>query len=354
MFLLHFLRAWPDPDDSFLVLGLGRKDVMRGEFAAVPHVEAECLGIRKYDPRGASALLTKIHEKPVDLVHSHLPKANLWALRLKPRHGAPLCVHEQAFIDMHPFYYRWLLRFWRDRADLVMTCSGAARDALAKRTGMPIGKIRAIHNIVDMGRFQRPVEELVRPDVPGLPSDAFVLGYLGRLSAEKGPVWLIRAMKPLRERIPNVHALLIGDGPQRGFLEREARRLGVADHVHFAGYQRDTPRWISLFDINVVPSLTEAFGISASECMAMGKPVVASRVGGLPEFVNHGQTGFLIEPKSVEALVAAIMELRDDERRREIGERAARFIRDNFDLRKIARQIRGEYEALLKRGGVEP
>jgi glycosyltransferase involved in cell wall biosynthesis len=169
----------------------------------------------------------------------------------------------------------------------------------------------------------------------GLPIDAVLLGTVAHLFPRKGYDVMIRALPVIAREMPVVHYLAIGTGEPA--YERElkglAASLGVTDRVHFVGFQEDVTPFLSALSLYVHPARMEGFGIAVVEALAAGKAVVASRVGGLPEVVEHGQTGLLVNPDDPNELSAAVLSLLgDDQRRTEMGERGARAVRERFDV----------------------
>ena len=132
------------------------------------------------------------------------------------------------------------------------------------------------------------------------------------LRPEKDLVSLVRAMALLAPRHPALHLLLVGRGPCDEALAAAARELGIADRVHFAGYQPAVPNPHQYLDISVLCSLHEGFPNAIIEAMAAARPVVATNVGGIPDAVAHGETGLLVEPSDPAALAAAIGRLVED------------------------------------------
>jgi len=140
-----------------------------------------------------------------------------------------------------------------------------------------------------------------------------VFVVVGRLDSQKGQGHLLRAFQPLHARYPEARLLVVGDGDTRAELEALSRRSGIADAVRFTGYRRDIPAVLAAADVVVVPSLgAEAFGYTALEALAAGRPVVAYRSGGLEEIVEDGHTGLLVPSGDEAALTAALVRLADD------------------------------------------
>jgi glycosyltransferase involved in cell wall biosynthesis len=199
--------------------------------------------------------------------------------------------------------------------------------------------------------FQPTVGDSVRAK-HGIPSDAFVIGTVANLLPIKGYETMIRAMASIRIKIPTAHYLIVGGGtePYVGHLKDLCAEQGVADRVHLVGFQNQTRPYLAAMDVYVQPSRDEAFGIAAVEAMAMGKTVVATRVGGLPEVVEEGRTGFLVPPEDTSAISATITTLFHDQAlNEEMGRRGKVRAREHFDLERTLAGVEQLYQEVLTR-----
>lgn len=200
--------------------------------------------------------------------------------------------------------------------------------------GLAPGSVRTIYNGV--------------PDLPlGDPPRSFgrpAVGAVGRLVREKGFDVLVRALPEL----PGATAVLVGDGPERGPLERLAAELGVGDRLVVTGWEREPRRLLPAFDILAAPSRFEGFGIAIVEAMLAERAVVASRVGGIPEVVADGETGVLVPAGDPAALAGALRGLLDDpERRRRLGERGRGEALERFAPATAARAFEALFDEIL-------
>lgn len=193
-------------------------------------------------------------------------------------------------------------------------------------------KVELIHNGIDLAPFTTPHGLAERR--PARPSDAPVtIGFLGRLEKQKGVPYLIEAAALVKAQLPNVRIVIAGDGQMRGELEAQAARLCVTDIVEFVGWQQDAAAFLGQIDIMAMPSLWEAFGLSAAEAMALGKPVIASAIEGLPEVIEDGVTGLLVPRADSAGLAAAIVELgRQPERWAAMGAAGRQRVETLFSL----------------------
>lgn len=195
---------------------------------------------------------------------------------------------------------------------------------LAEHEGCPAEKIRVVPNGVDSRRFQpRPADDDLRRRL-GLSPGQLVVAMVAALRPEKNHELLLRAAVRIRQELPGACVLVVGDGPRRGMLEAMATELGLGQTVRFVGTQSDIPGVLALADVVVLTSHIEANPVSLLEAMAAEKPVVATRVGSVPETVLDGTTGYLVEPGDERRLAERIVELLRDRPRASAMGRAGR------------------------------
>jgi glycosyltransferase involved in cell wall biosynthesis len=178
---------------------------------------------------------------------------------------------------------------------------------LVEEEGFPIDRVHVIPNGVDVDRFQPCERDVTLLQRLGIPFDARIVGLVAVLRPEKNHELFLRAAAIVRRQMANVHFVLIGDGPQRESLTQLATELGLGDVVHFLGSRRDVPELLPLFDVFALTSKIEASPISILEAQACGVPVVATRVGSIPDSVLDGQTGLLVSPGSIDEVAAAVI-----------------------------------------------
>jgi glycosyltransferase involved in cell wall biosynthesis len=243
---------------------------------------------------------------------------------------------------------------------LVFGCR-RQQDQWLERYRLPAVNSRVIYNGVDHAHFNRAAVLETREQLRrryGLPVDAFISIAVGQLRPEKGQADLVRAVAVLARRGLPIHALLVGDGEQRHAIERCISELGVRDRVQLIGAVEDVRPFLTLADAFVLTSTAvETFSNAALEAMAMGLPVILSRIGGAGEMVEAGQNGFLYSPGDVAALAGHIAVLAGDaDLSRKMGRAAMTQVQSRFGF---ARMI-DEYRVLLfpsgnrSRAGVEP
>lgn len=233
---------------------------------------------------------------------------------------------------------RWVL----NKSDHVVAVSQAVKQ-YAESLGTPSSKISVVPNAVDLQDF--------RPDARESELDGTVrVAFIGRLISNKGPQYLVEAAPRILRDFPGVQFLLVGEGPMFEQLRRRAEHLGLRNHFRFLGVVPSVSQFLKNCDILVRPSLTEGMPLTVLEAMACGVPTVASKVGGTPEILLHGETGFLVEPKNIDQLSFYISRLvGDDELRTVMGKRARSLIEKYCSWDEVARKMSRIYDSVLER-----
>ena len=237
-----------------------------------------------------------------DLIHQNgVGAEQFFYLRTANTYRAPLLMTLINDLQAHSITKGTLLGRALHAADWISTVSSAALAQV--RQLLPDMALRSsvIHNGVEAAAFPPA----------SMPPDIFRLLYLGRLHEQKGIDVLLNAMALVIRRFPRVRLFIGGDGPKRADLEDQVDRLGLAQSIEFLGWvtPRQVPTLISSASMLVIPSRWEGLPNVALQAGLMGRPVVGSQVGGLPEIVDHQQTGILVPPENSDALAAAIISL---------------------------------------------
>jgi glycosyltransferase involved in cell wall biosynthesis len=231
---------------------------------------------------------------------------------------------------------RFSIRISHRIADGIVVNCEAMRDHLVADEHLKPERIHLCYNGLDTERFRR----MASPPSGLVPADAMVVGTLCALRPEKNLSVLLRAFAACLPSYPRLFLLLVGSGPEQPRLQAEAVQLGIAGRCRFEPTVADVVPWLSLMDIFVLPSRFEALPNALMEAMACGCAPVASRVGGTPELIAPGATGFLFQSDDVNTLVGHLgVLLNDAGLRRQIGERAVARIRSGFSLRASADRL---------------
>lgn len=212
-------------------------------------------------------------------------------------------------------------------------------------------KFTIIHSGVKLDYFMNmSIDIKAKKKELGIPPGYNVVGTIGRLVPIKGYKYLISAAKMIVEEIDKTVFVIVGDGYLKFELERYAEALGVRKDIIFTGWRADSSDILCLFDIFVLPSLNEGMGRVIIEAMALGKPIVASSVGGIIDLVRNGENGILVPPRDSDALGNAILQLiRNKDLAEELGRNGKAMVYPEFDISVMLKKIDGLYESLLSK-----
>jgi glycosyltransferase involved in cell wall biosynthesis len=235
-------------------------------------------------------------------------------------------------------YTRYL---YNRRVDGVIAISRSVVSCLAE-AGVNPRSIRLIYSGIDPVPFRGLVSDEQSAN------DPTVIAMLAVLEERKGHRFLLDAARLLKDRGRRIQYVFAGGGSQKARLQTIVEALGLEEEVSFVGFVRDVPKFLSSIDVLVLPSLYEGLGVAALEGMAAGKPVVATRVGGLAESIVDGETGFLVPPRDGVALADVIERLvADPTMARAMGRKGAARVLSNFTIEQMATQNEAYYYALL-------
>ena len=275
----------------------------------------------KIDPITLAKLCQLIRRERVDVINTHLTTASWQGALAGKLCGVPSVAVVHA-TDR---------KTWFQHADRLIAVSRGVKDALICQ-GVDAGKIEVLYHGIALEKYV-PTPDCAAAKVRlGLPGDARTVGVAASLIARKGHRFLLEALAELEKTLGPIHALLAGEGELEAELRARAAALGLGERVHFLGFRRDIAQVIGAMDVFVLPSLKEGLSIAVMEAMALKKPVVCSRIAGLPEVVREGETGLLVPPGDANALRDALEKLFGDAAlRRELGHNARRFLEVNFE-----------------------
>lgn len=239
---------------------------------------------------------------------------------------------------------RWCLH-WYDR--IYYVSPGLHDQALRYR--LPEQRLRYLPNGIELAEYKRERNCIEARRRLGL-ADGIWLGSVGRLAIEKSFSSLLWAVGMLWQQGYPVYCLLVGDGPMKKYLENEARNLGIASRVHFAGYQRDVRPWLECMDVYVSTSVREGMPNSILEAMAMEVPIVATKVGGLSCMIRNGEDGLLVEPGDAGKIAKAVRDILDGRINvKKLIDAARRKVEREFSFERRMQVLAEDYDRLLGR-----
>ncbi len=242
-----------------------------------------------------------------------------------------------------PRFFRRILPCW---GRSVIAISRPVEEHLLKDFHLPQAKVCFIPNGIEVAQFKftTPQERQLKRQQWRITADP-VIGIIARLSVVKGIDTLLRAMPLVLASLPTAQLMIVGEGPDKARLQGIAEELGLSLHVRFDSIVNQTADILGAFDVFVMPSLQEGLGLSVMEAQAAGIAVIASNVGGLPDLVKDGHTGFLVKPADAQALAQAIVRMLNNPAQAQLMAKQARIqVETNFDSKEMTLQVIKLYE----------
>lgn len=288
-----------------------------------------------------------------DIVHTHLIHADLYGYVSAKLAGVGAVVSSRHLDDAFRYRARWRRinrRLWR-MIDAGIAISAAMKQFALTVEAAPADKVHVVlygmefkwlsDEDIDAARLR------LRAELK-LPADAQLLGMACRLVEQKGIPYALEALRRIRSDFPRAHLVIAGDGEQASELRRLASRLGIADRVHWLGWRADAADLMAAFDVFLLPSLREGFGLVLLEAMSRRLPIVASHVGAIPEIVIDGETGIQVEPRNVDELAKAMTRLLNDRAlRKYMGLLGAARLEEHFSVERMVDGTIAVYEQVL-------
>jgi len=329
----------------------------------MPHLHREISPIQ--DILATFRLAKMIREQRPHILHTHTAKAGAigrLAAVVAGRARPPIVVHtfhghvlRGYFGSSRTAVFRGLERLLAPVADTLIAVSPEVRDDLVALKIAPPEKFEVIRLGIELDeRVVHAQEERKRTRrVMGVPDDRFLVGWIGRMTGVKRGADVLRAFRLLRDQGVDATLCMVGDGPEREQLEALASNLGLMHDCLFAGYQEDVGPFFAAFDAFLLPSANEGTPVTAIESIASGCPVVATRVGGVPDVVEEGVDGFMVEPGDLEAIADRLGRLAaDPELRARMGAAGRQRVLPRYAVERLVDDVDSLYRSLLARKGV--
>ncbi|MFQ5788784.1 MAG: glycosyltransferase family 4 protein [Thermodesulfobacteriota bacterium] len=358
--------------DVFLAHGLSLESnmsIMEKEAVALDISLAEAKGVRlftvpslvrrlsfKNDVLAFISIYRLIKRIKPHIVHTHTSKAGVLGRLAACLTGVPIIIHTPHGHVFHSYYgpimtsifvlAEKMLSFMTDK---IAALTNRERNEHLEEGISSIEKYVVIHSGVTLDRLMNmSVDIKAGKKKYGIPQDCNVIGVIGRLVPIKGHKYLVSAAKKIVKEFHNTVFVFVGDGYLHARLERQAESIGVRKNIIFTGWKKDATEILVLFDILVLPSLNEGMGKVLVEGMALGKPIVASSVGGIIDLVKNGENGILVPPSDSNALGNAILQLiKNKNLAKELGKNGKAKVYPEFDVTVMVKEITDLYENLL-------
>jgi glycosyltransferase involved in cell wall biosynthesis len=323
-----------------IVASSGGDCVPRMEAAGIRHVKINIRTKSEVHPKlwfSLGPLNHLIRTEKINIIHAQTRVTQVLGFFLKSLTGVRMITTCHGF-----FKPRWFRKVFPCWGEAVIAISKPVARHLSVDFGVPKNKIHLIANGIDLNRFVMTTKTVT--------NDAPLIGIIARLSDVKGIDILIKAMPLILKEIPSANLMIAGRGPEEGNLKQLTRGLSLTDHVHFKNTVNQSQDLLPTFDVFVMPSLMEGLGLSVMEAQACGIPVVASRVGGLVDLIEDGQSGYLVAANDPAALANRIIEvLRHPDQSKIMANQARSNIEHYFSAEIMARKTFQVYEQYSRR-----
>ena len=309
---------------------------------------------RDYDLSLLRRLRRALRQIKPDIVHTHLIHADLFGYAAAKLARVSAVVSSRHLDDTFRYRSRWRRinrRLWR-MIDAGIAISAAMRQFALEIEDAPADKVSVVlygmeykwHSDKDIAAARLRLRTELK-----LPPDAQLLGMACRLVEQKGIPYALEALRRIRSDFPRAHLVIAGDGEKARELRRLASLLGIADRVCWLGWRADAADLMAAFDIFLLPSLHEGFGLVLLEAMSRRVPIIASRVGAMPEIVVDGETGILVEARNVDQLAKAMARLlKDRALRKYMGLLGAARLEEHFSVERMVDGTLAIYEKILE------
>ena len=295
-------------------------------------------------------LVRFLYREQIQIVHTFDFYTSVFAVPAARIAGVPVVLaSRRELLNLRsPWQQRAIRIACRLATGVVVNSRAAGHDMVGLESGRR-RRIDVLPNCIDLDEFESKLSPgEIRREL-GLSARSIVIGALGKLRPEKDLETFLLAARSILDAIPLAEFLVIGDGPAANKLKWLADDLHLSKSVHFLGERSDVPDLVAALDILVLSSYTESFPNAILEAMAMGKPVVATNVGGIPELVEEGQTGFLVPPRDPKAVADRVLSLcRDSARRLQMGRAARARVESTFTVHAVTARLEGIYARSLR------
>ncbi len=328
----EYMNLITDSEQIRMERSVGTKDL-----SAIRQIRAF---IKKYNP---------------DIIYAHSSKAGALC-RVANLGLSPLVVynpHGWAFnmecSPMQKRMYHWIEKGAAHFCQKIVCISENEKEtALACKICQP-DKLKVIYNGVDVQAYDESRKHVLSRSDLNIGKDAVVIGMVGRLSPQKAPDDFIRVARKVKEKIHNAFFMIVGSGEMENDIIKQAKRYGLEKDILITGWVDNPLDYIELFNIAVLLSRWEGFGLALTEYMLAGKPVVATAVDAIPDIVQNGQNGILVQPGQIQEVADAIEKLhRNPDLCARLAARGEQDVRRRFDARRVAREHTDLFEEMIR------
>ncbi len=314
-------------------------------------IEVSCLGARnKFDITVFFKLIKLLRNKKPHILHTYLFHANFVGRIAGWISCIPIIISAVRVAEEERPHHLYLDMLTQWMVDKEVCVSKEVEKFMRTKAKISSSKLMTVYNGIDLSCFHSLQDEEKNKKREELSISKFnsVLGTIARLTTQKGLAYLLKAFQLILKSSPDCCLLIVGKGPQKQKLEKLSEELGITSSVKFLGFREDAIGIINTMDVFILPSLWEGMPNVILEAYALGKPVVATRVGGAEEIIKHGDTGFLVPPRDCKSLARSIKLLLENSKiREEFGTKGKELVNNNFSLDRMVKDTEKLYEELI-------
>ncbi|HWQ28590.1 MAG TPA: glycosyltransferase [Dehalococcoidia bacterium] len=325
------------------------KDALVGELEGLG-IRTTCLRhTRPFDLRVVPRVAAFLRERRIDVLHCHLPYTGVVGRLAARLAGVPCVVYTEHNVQQRYHVVTRLANQTTVRlADLTIAVSDEIRDSLLRSPLTRGADVRTIQNGVDADALEEAAAAGGVREEFGIPRDRLIVGVVSVFRAQKRLDLWLRTAAAIALAEPRSVFMVVGDGPGAPELRALAGELGLDGRVIFTGLRHDAPRLIAAFDVFMMSSIYEGLPVAVLEAMALGRPVVSTSVGGLPDVIEDRHSGLLVAPDDRAALAQRVLDLlADPAERRRLGDAARARVRQRFSIQTMVRATEDIYEQVL-------
>jgi glycosyltransferase involved in cell wall biosynthesis len=355
--LLSLFKAYNRERFNPIFCCLGPKQEMGKEIegTGIEFISLNKLRYNRFSPGIVLELHRLMKIKQIHVVRTHRYRSNLYGRLAAFSSGIPVIiasVHDNYRTDKRP-KRRIMNHILSKITDKIVAVSEDVKEDIIRYDRIDPSKVQVIPNGIDLERFNPEKNTSNIRKEFSLEEDDIVIGFIGRIVPAKGLEYLLYALPYLKEEFKSIKLLIIGEGSLVEEFKEKAKKNNIFDNILFTGVRRDIPEILASIDIFVMPSTAEGLPNSLLEAMAMGKPVVATKVGGIPEVIRNGFNGILIPPRDHRELAMAIKNLIGNSQLAvKMGQAARNFVLNNHSIVEIAQKWQTLYLSILREKGL--
>lgn len=299
-----------------------------------------------------------IRREKFDIVHTHTSKAGVLGRIAAKLSGAPIIFHMPHGSIFHSVYFNSVAIFILSKIEkvaalctdkIIVGSDNEREDFLSNNIGNKGKYVRIPYYFIRQQFYDVKVDKQAKKKELNIPDGAFLLVNIARLVPEKGHMFCLEALRKVLDEVPNVMLLIVGEGRLRKAVETKIAELNLQRNVILTGFREDIPEILSITDISLHTSLWEGTPLAIAEAMFLGKAVIATRVGGIPEIIKNGVNGILVQPQNANELAKSIVSLSKDKTLlSNLGREAQRYASSRFESKTIINELNNLYDNFLR------